>query len=486
MKTKSIINKITPIKSKLQKHQNIKMLKQNPQIDLIELIKILEKHRHNIIINLQHLQSNYQRRGIKRIPGCRDDNGNLLEPSLTTEHIDQTEYVPMGTFAFNRNTATINMLITRRVRLVEAENKTPIIEVAGLLLNDLHKFNNYTIVSDGKVNVKSLQVKIHSKKVFDLLQKKGVLTAEKFDFHQEYTIRLDNLALVPADVNYRSIDGLFSQLGEFKVLSSIISAHLKTESDTFLAEQLEELQQHYISKNLYINFPTTKEYKDIQSALVNGIIDSRVSYKIDIGSKEILNLDKFHSANKFLDRMYEVYDIETGEIFSKPTFDMAFNPNIAFRHKQLSSRIKFTPVDSFMKPIFDDFLGLDNNGIVSQVLTKLGTNSLVRILQDKRNGKKVRKEKMVTALTAANRKLENYVEKIYRHKISPLVFYIGSTGMLPNDMEAKAMNAKELTIKYPDLQLSKDEQGGIFFEVGETIVSVYEKKEYYTKEVTVG
>jgi von Willebrand factor type A domain len=464
----------------LREHEILDKVKVNNRISLLELIKIFEEYRSSIIINIKHLQDNYQRKGIKRVNGVRDENGNLVKPWLTTEYIDIGEYVGMGGFEINQNTATINMLVTRKVKLVKSEDKTPIIEVAGLLVNDLAAFNNYTIVSDGEINVKSLQVKISNKKAFDLLKKAGILETEKFDFKSEYTINLENLPLVSFDERYSSIDNLFSELAQIKVLSSIVSAHLKEESDVFLPEQLDELKKHYLSKNLYINFPTTNEYNDIQEAVANGTVDLRVSYKIDIGSKDILNLGKLHSANKFLDRMYQVYDKETGEIFAKPTFDMALNENIAFRHKQLSSRTKITTVDDLMKLIFDDFLGLEDNQIVAAILSKVGADSLVRVLHNP-----VSKEEMIAAFTEANKKLEKYAEKIYREKISPLVFYIGSTGLLPDEMSAKAMTAEELALLYPNLQFSANEQEGTFFQVGESIISVYAQIEYYTKKVAV-
>jgi hypothetical protein len=475
----------------LQEHEILDRVKVNEKLSLLELIRILEEHRSSIILNLKHLQDNYQRKGVKRVQGCRDENGNLVKPWLTTEYINKGEYVGMGSFEINHNTATINMLVTRKVRLVKAEDKTPIIEVAGLLVNDLATFNNYTIVSDGEINVKSLKVKISNKKAFDALQEKGLLEqdgfpATAFDFRTEYTIQLESLPLVPFDGQYTSIDGLFYELATIKVLFSIIAAHLKEESDTFLPEQLEELKKYYLSKNLYINFPTTNEYIDINQALAEGILDSRVSYKIDIGSKDILNLSKLPSANKFLERMYQVYDKETGEIFQKPTFDLAFNENIAFTHKQLSARTKITTVDNFMKPIVDDFLGLEKSGIVAAILLKVDADSLVRVLEDKWNDKAVKKEEMVAAMTGANAKLEAYVEQIYRDKISPLVFYIGSTGLLPDEMQSSAYSADALAAKYPNLQFSKDEQEGTFFEVGESIISVYAKTEYYTKKVAVG
>lgn len=475
----------------LREHEILDRVKVNEKISLLELIKILEEHRHSIIINLKQLQENYQRKGIKRVKGSRDENGKLVKPWLTTEYIDKSDYVEMGSFEINHNTATVNMLINRKVRLVKEEDKTPIIEVAGLLVNDLATFNNYTIISDGEVNVKSLKVKISGKKTFDVLKEKSVLEkdgspAEEFDFRSEYTINLENLPLVPFDGQYSGIDGFFNQLAEIKTLSSIISAFLKEESDVFLPEQMEDLKKHYLSKNLYINFPTTNEYTDIKEALADGTLDCRVSYKIDIGSQDILNLSKLHSANKFLDRMYQVYDRKTGEIFQKPTFEMALNENIAFSHKQLSSRTKITKVDEFMKLIFDDFLGLEKNGRVTAILTKVSADNLVRLLQDKWNDKPVGQEEMITALTAADKKLEVYVEKIYRDKICPLVFYIGSTGLLPDEMHSIASTADELAAKYSNLQFSKDEQEGTFFEVGESILSVYAKTEYYTKKVAVG
>ncbi|MEB3180996.1 MAG: hypothetical protein VKL59_18480 [Nostocaceae cyanobacterium] len=459
----------------------------NQQISLLELIKILEENCSSIILNLKELQSNYRRQGIKRVNGVRDENGNLIKPWLDTEYIDNSDYVGMGKFEINRNTATINMLINRQVKLVKSEDKTPIIELAGLLVNDLETFNNYTIVSDGELNVKSLKVKISNKKVFELLKKAGVWeTVDKFDFRQEYTIKLDNLPLVTFDENFSSIDGLFWELAELKVLKSIISAHLKHESDVFIPEQLDELKKHYLSKNIYLNFPTTNEYTDIKEALATGAIDSRVSYKIDIGSKDILNFGKFPSANKFLARRYEAYNWETGEIFLNPTFDIIWDENIAFRHKQLSSRIKITAVDEFIQPIFDDFIGLADNGKVTAILTKVRADILLSVLQDVWGGKAVSKDEMVTALTLAYRKIAEYMERIYQDKISPLVFYIGATGLLPDEMDAQAFSGDELLMKYPKLLVSKYEREGRFLEVGDTIISVYAKLEYYSTKPLVG
>lgn len=464
----------------LKSHEVLSGVKVNDKVTILELVKVLEENAEGIILNLKHLQQNYRRRGVKRIEGVRDKEGNLTTPWLKMEYIDGGEYVRMGSFSINQNTATINMLVTRKVRLVKVEDETPITEVAGVLVNDLSSFNNYTIVSDGELNVKTLKVKFSQKKAFEALKKLGVLDGEEFDFRREYEVILDNLPLVSFTGRYSVPVGVFEELAKIKVLSSVFAAHLKEQSEDFSGEQIEELKQHYLSKSLYISFPTTTEYKDLKEAINEGSIDSRVSYKIDVGSKEILNLGKLYSANKFLDRLYEVSDQETGEKIEKPSFDMAMDKRLNFAHKKLSSRTKITKVDDLMKAIFDDFLGLENSGVVADILSKVGADNTVRVLEAKRKGEEVSRDEFVAALTEGNKKLEGYADVVYREQVSPLVFYVGSTGLIPDELEAKGLTADELSAKYPDLNLSKDEREGMFFEVGDYILSVYAKNEYYS------
>lgn len=450
------------------------MSKLNHQISLLELIQILSEYRQHIILNLHKLKEDYRRTGIKRVKGVRDINGDLISPSLQAEDIYAGDFVQMGVFAINRNTATINMLVKRKVKLVKAEDHTPITEIAGLLAHDLDNFNNYTIVKDGKVHVSALNIKISNKKVFDLLQSKGVIVADKFEFDCEYQLQLDNLPLVPVNINFGNIDGLFTQLAEMKVIMSILSACLRHQSELFVSNQVEELKQHYLSKNLYLNFPTTQEYSEP--------IDSYISHKIEFGNQDILNLSKLYAANQFLGRRYEVYDQETGEIFLKPTLEMVLNQNIAFRQKAISARMKLTKVDDLMKPIFDDFLGININGKVGGILSKVGEHNLALLLYTQHANKSVNREDLIEAMTTAYKKLAAYVEQIYQENISPMVFYIGSTGLLPNKIPATALTADQLAVKYPHLQFSKNEQSGTFFEVGNTIISIYPQTEYYSKK----
>lgn len=472
--------------SLLSSHTILSEIKPSEQTSLLELLDILEANRQHIIINLPYLKENYKRRGLKRINGTRDENGKLIEPWLKAEPIDGDRWVQMGRFDINRNTATINLLLTRPVKLVTVETEEQITEVAGILVNNLNQYNNYTVVSDGELNLPRLKVKFSKQTVFEIFKQQGILTnedgseVENFDFHSEYLIDFTSLPLVTFNSNFENLEGIFEELAQIQILKSIIAAHIRESSDTFTPEQLNELKNHYLSKSLYLNFPTTNEYLDLQEALNQGTVDSRVSYKIDLGNKDILNLDKLHSANKFLERLYEAKDGNTNEKIEKPTFTLALENPLVFSHKKLSSRTKITKVDDLMRPIFDNFLGLENNGTVTEILDKVNCHNLIRLLKVKWQGEEVSQQEYIQALTEAKSKLESHTEKIYRQQISPLVFYIGSTGLFPDELNTKAMTAEEINGKYPELKISKDEQEGLFFELGKMIITVYPKNEYYS------
>ena len=143
--------------------------------------------------------------------------------------------------------------------------------------------------------------------------------------------------------------------------------------------------------------------------------------------------------------------------------------------------MKVNPVDTFAKRIFDDFLGLENNGSVTAVLAKAGGTRLIELLARKRLGQHVDRTEMVGAMADAQDKLDAQAKKLFEERISPLVYYIGSTGLLPDEIQVPAQTAGQLSAKYPELEFSNDELDGQFFEVGDTILSVYATNEYYSR-----
>jgi Mg-chelatase subunit ChlD len=472
----------------LGEHEISKEVPVNKKIALLSLVAILAEHKDGFEVNFEHLRQNYIRRGLRRLQGTRDESGKLQEPWLRTEFTDKADHVRIQSFDINRNTANLNILIPRKVRLMQTADGKEIKQVAGIKLDNLTNFNNYTIVGDGELNVKTLKIRISEKALFDRLSAEGVLEVDgqppkKYDARTDYTVRLDLLPLVPAFEGSVNLDGIFDQLAEYKVLSSICTAHLKEDSDLYTPEQVEELKRHYLSKILYLNFPTTTEYTDLQQALAEGTVDTRTSYKIDLGSQSILNLSKLHSANKCLERLYEVTDAK-GQKLDKPRFEDCLE-GASYKHKQLSARTKITRVDEFMRTLFDDFLGVKANGSAVAILQRVGANDLATIIKDRAKGKQPTRAAFVKALTTAGKALDRAADALFNEKVSPMVFYIGSTGALPDEIDAKAQTAEEITAKYPDLSPSKDEQEGLFFEIGKTILTVFAKREYFSRDKTV-
>jgi Mg-chelatase subunit ChlD len=472
----------------MNEHEILNEVPVNRKPALLQVIKILADHRDGFEIHFGHLRDNYVRRGLRRVQGTRDADGKLIEPSLKTEFAEKDDYVRAGSFDINRNTANLNVLIPRKVRLVKRDTGELIENVAGISLENLSNFNNYTIVGDGELCVRTLVLRISEKRLFDVLKEHEILEVEgkpasKHSKTTDYTLRLDLLPLVPPFEGTVNLDGVFDSLAELKVLSSVCSAHLKEESDTLTPEQVEALKAHYLSKNLFLNFPTTTEYTDLQAALADGSVDTRTSYKIDIGSRTILNLSKLHSANKFLERMYEVLD-EKGQKIDKAKFEDCLE-GVRYQHKTLSARTKVTQIDNFMKRLFDDFLGLAPNGSAVKILQSVGANDLAAIVEARGKGTQPTRAAFVKALAAAGKALDRAADELFNERVSPLVFYIGSTGTLPDEIDTKAQTADQIVAKYPDLSPSKDESDGMFYEIGNTILTVFAKMEYFSRAKTV-
>jgi hypothetical protein len=470
----------------LSSHQILSKVPVNKRIPLVGVVQLLEDHADEYLVNLPYLQEHYVRRGVKRLQGTRDENGNLIEPWLKTEFADKEDYLPVSSYDVNRNAATMNMLISRRVNLVKVKGGEVIQQVAGVKLDQLRTFNNYTLVGDGELNVQNLKLRITGKKLFDALIKEGVLENEdgtpagKHDPTAAYILRLDLLPLVPPFSGKIDFTGVFDQLCALKILASLCGAHLKEAAEEFTPEQVDELKKHYLSKSLFLNFPTTVPYKDRLTALSEGTLDTRTSYKIDIGNKHILNLSKLHSANKFLERMYTV--TANGAAVEKPKFEDALDGNWRYGFKTLSHRVKVTKVDELMKDYFDEFLGLKPTGVTIKMLESVGAKDLAKIVQERLKGKQPDRKVFVSALTDARRKLEAKQEELFRNRLSALVFYIGSTGLLPDELDVKAQTADQISNTYPDLALSKDEREGTFFEIGDTLLTVYAKTEDFSRE----
>ena len=438
-------------------------------VTVVGVLMALEAARSGVMLNLRRLQDGYRLRGVKRVPGVRTATG-IEKPWLDVEFLDAGDWVPMGTFDFNRNNATINMLVTRPSRLVKAADRKPVSEVAGVSVASLPSFRNYTIVGDGEVVTKELGVKFGSREAFDLLNRLGVLgQGASFD-QSEHVIRLDCLPVTSFDFSgdASGLKDAFREIVGDKVVAGILAAITKDTSTEYTPEQLAELKRHYLSGSLNINFPTTTEYDDLEAALKDGRVDTRVSYKVEVGDVGILNAGWMYSANEFLARHFMAAG--AAKASDKPKWTMFLDPNARFQAKPPSAKMKLSEVDSFSRPIFEEFLGLSTNGSVRAILRRAGVDKSVMDIVH--GGAK--------AMDEARRAVEAHMEQTYRAKLMPFSFFVGSTGLLPDCFDAKGLKADELEAQITGLKLGKDERDSTFFRLGDVVVSVYAKDEYYS------
>jgi hypothetical protein len=208
-----------------------------------------------------------------------------------------------------------------------------------------------------------------------------------------------------------------------------------------------------------------------------------VSYKVDIGSREILNLSKLHSANKCLERFFtaETTD-ENGKVTTvkKPKMTLFWDETVNFDYKKLSARTKITPVDDLMKPIFEDFLGLGEGDALTTALKFIGAADLLDDVQAVVE-RTVDQDTAIETLAELGAQADRLMNRIFRENISPLVFYIGSAGLVPDEFGVKAQTADDISEAYPDLKLSKAEKEGTFFDLPNgTIITVFIKSEYFS------
>lgn len=435
---------------------------------VLSVTKLLNRYKGDIMIDVPEMTKTYVRRGVAKICGKRDkDTGVLTIPAFDTMPKVKDPLRKCGGFEINQSAATINVKIVSPVDLVERSTGVIVQEVAGIRL-DLVDFKQYTVVGDGEVTIPVLPIRISDKRLFRELTLLGLVQGA-FDHTAVYRLDLGSLPVVDLNFKAEDVSTLPELMFRGKVLTQILSALQKDRDSTsrFSAEQVEELQKHCISANMYLNFPMTVPYTDKTAAIAKGEIDTRVTYKVNLGTQDILNGSKLHSANKFMDRMYAVQglkEIDMSNFWTAP----------AFTHKALGAKLKVTAVDLFQKSIFDDFLGLNPTGVVIQTMKDLGCTQQAQDDMVSLMGRKLPKEEALDLCDSILPEITDSMDDLFETKVCPLVFYVGCTGTLPEDFgKIKALWSDEYAQQFPQAALSKGEKDGVFFNLGSAVLSVY-------------
>lgn len=440
------------------------------------VLAALSEHRDDFALDVSSFLKDYRRRGLKRLSG-KWENGRLLKPAVRTELRDKDAFVPVSGFDFNRNNATINMTVKQPCRLMRVKDGSEIKELGGIKL-DLTDYKQYTLVGDGAVNAPLLKLKLTNKRLHKKLTDLGAVSGA-YDPKSAVEVDLGARPLVEYDAGFdpKAYAGLAERLATLHTADKLFGALVKEKSSELSGEQVEELKACYVTPSLYVSMPTTNPYEDLKAAIGRGEVDARLSYEVLIGSPEMLNPSDLRSANEFLRRWYEC-SAKAIKDPKKVTMGDWFEPDFKVTHKKLSAKVKVTADDKIMAKVFDEFFGLASTGLFNALFGPTLSTSLYSVARRKQVG-----EDAIETLTTARKAVGKALDELYRTEVSPLVFYVGASGLLPDAFgEVPALSADQLAQKYPSASPDKAmRESGAFYDVGgDTIITVLTESAYYS------
>ncbi len=452
---------------------------------VLDVISVLSDHKKDFRLNASEFRKTYSRRSVKRVQGKRDESGILVAPKVETVPRGSTSLLQVTSFDINQSNATINMSVMQPISIRNKETGLIVESVKGIHLDKLNDFKSYTIVGDGEICAGVLPIQISTKTLFDELVKidESVLedssgkSASVFDPEMTYRINLRDLPLISFSKKVGIGVDSFSKMLDLTIAKKFLAGLFDGGSVDYTQDQIDALRELELTPSLYFSPPTTTEYTSLEDAITSGNIDTRVSYKINVGSKSILSLSQLHSGNAFLERMYSIK--KEGSALAKATLPFVLDGDCVVEQKISSSKMKVTAVDNAMKRVYDVLLGFSKpDATLRDLFTEnsLDLDGLVDSISRKGEDAKF-------FIKNALDEVENAIDYIYNSEVSPLVFYIGSTGIVPDDLGAVSYNAEEFLKANPEMdKLKKDEQEASFFVIGDTVITVYSKNEYYTVE----
>ena len=473
-------------------------------MSVLDLCNLLGARKEDWCIDLGAFTPGYQKRGLKRIPGARVENfdldGNpvttLVPPTTRLDATDDPSTVSVSTFKLNNANASLQMLTSRDAALIQIDTltgaETTLRMVAGKKL-DLALSRSYSLVGDGAVNATLLPLRIASKTLHAALVEGHVLPAEPFSATTRYDVQLRDLPVIAYDqMDIAPPAFVLETMLGLRIQSSMLGACLPggVKAALWTEEQQAELGKVNLSAGLSYSPPTCTPYVDLQTAIANGLVDTRTSIEIELMSRDVAGLSVLYSANEYLNRRFTVRIAPTVAVMEqgpdgviattqvphgrelakdgtlkKATLLDAATPGSIVQHKVLTPKVTegLDGIDNAMMPVLERFLGLISGGIQDGVTITSDMADIAR------------------AKVAADAQLE-----VLRTQIRPLVFAVGATGLIPDSWgDLPAMTGEQIQAKYPKLFLAKKQKDGTFFEVGATILAVYQSNAYYSTALGV-
>lgn len=417
------------------------------QLPVWEVLNVLGANSKHVMIDMDDLRSIYKRRSVKKIEGSRNEDGTITLPTTRSEVVGDKQWAHLVSFDNNRANATINMLVSQKIRVLDA-NGVDVATLLGMDLSDLKSNNNYTVVGDGAVLTSRLRIRLDSAQAFRALQRVGVISSSaSFDLKESYEVDLGGRPVISWGQAFSPdcLDGLQGKLAGLKALASILTALTKGSSPRFTAEQIAELGKYKLTSGLNYSPSTTVPYTDRAQALASGQLDVRTTYEVQVGGTTLFDLSSIKGANEYLAKRF---DLEiNGAKAAKPSYGLWPTKAVV---KTLTGRTKLTVADDIQFPIHCDFWGLGDGSTIKGILGDDAQEVLGTIKAALAAGKLSSEGQ--EALARCKQLVADKQDALFEG-IRELVLYVGSTGMVPDELGATLVSLEGLKQQYPALDI---------------------------------
>lgn len=443
----------------------------------LDLADFIEKHKEHLSVDGPSLVAGYNRIGVKDLQGSRDKKTGAFTPARAQSRVrDTSGWWPVSGLNANIDSANLNLLTVQPIDVLTREG-TVLSEVAGRKLTDMKQFRNYSLVADGSVTVKSLRLRASSPSAKKALAKFGTVDSDGIA-----TLALDTFPVVSYDQGVprlprHDLSAYRKLLAIRKIAEAVKKAPKAEGTGTLSGDQIKALGEYHITPGMNFSPPSATPYTDLKAALAEGSIDTRISYKVQVGDTSILSTDELPSANKFLDRRFELVGSD-----ESPTFDKIAAAGTKLAVKKLSSKVKITAVDEQLMPLYEHLLGLavTRDDPMAQLFSdfdftfeeQADLRSFITV------GTATDGDKVARVIAS----LDEAIIGFRRCYLQPLALYVGSSGILPTSYAGGSMlTAEQLEQKYPQLKIGSDQKDGTFFVYDDhLVVGVFPESNYFS------
>jgi hypothetical protein len=95
--------------------------------------------------------------------------------------------------------------------------------------------------------------------------------------------------------------------------------------------------------------------------------------------------------------------------------------------------------------------------------------------------RKCTREDAVSTFQSVLKQVSQRLDGMFAERLSPMVFFIGATGIVPDTLASTGLTAEQLQAACPEIKLGKAEADGTFYLVGDAVLSVYQSVAYVAR-----